>query len=107
MSDAILVAIITGLFGLAGAIIASVISAKTTRTELLHKLDTNQQLMNARMDTMQSELSEVKVDVKSHNNYARLFNEAVPVLREQYKEASKNIEDMKLDIRELRKANNG
>lgn len=90
MSDVIIVGIITAVVSLIGIFI----SAKTTRDEVTHKLDTNQRLTNQQVDFMKEELAEMKSDIKQHNHYAQLFNENIPLMKEQIKVANHRIDDL-------------
>ena len=79
MSEAIVVAVIGGLFSLAGI----VISSRKTASDLQHKLDVQQAVTS-------SQLTELTREVREHNNFAR----RVPVLEEQMKVANHRIEDL-------------
>lgn len=79
MSDAIIVAIITGGLSLIGVIVSN------TRTA---------QSMDAKLDKQQAvtetKLEELTREVRAHNNFAQ----RVPVLEEQIKVANHRIEDL-------------
>ena len=79
MTEAIIVALITGGLSLLGVVITS---SKTTRD------------MEARLDKQQAvtdtKLEELTREVREHNNFAR----RVPVLEEQIKVANHRIEDL-------------
>ena len=79
MSDAIIVALITGGLSLIGAIVSN------NRTV---------QSMDAKLDKQQAvtetKLEELTREVRSHNNFAQ----RVPVLEEQIKVANHRIEDL-------------
>lgn len=79
MSEAILVAVIAGLFSLAG----NIISNRKAASDLQHKLDVQQAVTS-------SQLTELTREVREHNNFAR----RVPVLEEQMKVANHRIEDL-------------
>ena len=69
-------------------------SARNTREEMSHKLDTNQQVVNVEIQHIKEDMAEIKEDVKAHNNYAKLFNENIPVIKEQIKVANHRISDL-------------
>ena len=113
MSDTLLIGLLSGGISLLGVIVSLVgifVSAKSTRDGVTQKLDTNQQLMNqeighikTEMEQMQTnikaEIKEMKTDIRSHNNYAKLFNENIPVIKEKLSVANHRIEDIEGDIR--------
>lgn len=79
MSEAIVVALITGGLTLMGAIVTGRQSAR----EIDHKLDKKQAVTDAKLD-------ELTREVREHNNFAR----RVPVLEEKMKVASHRIDDL-------------
>lgn len=83
MSDAIIVALISGSISLIGI----VVSYKTATMKVQHQLEVQQSVM-------QTEISAIKEDVKEHNHYAKLFAESMPVVREQIKVINHRIDDL-------------
>ena len=79
MTEAIIVALITGGLSLLGVLITS---SKTTR-DVQSKLDKQQAVT-------ETKLEELTREVREHNNFAR----RVPVLEEQIKVANHRIEDL-------------
>jgi len=79
----IVVAIVTGCFGLLGSVIVAVISASATRQAIAHKLEIAQAITDTKID-------ELTREVRKHNNFA----ERMPVLEEQIKVANHRIEDL-------------
>ena len=79
----ILVAVVTGCFGLLGSVIVAVISASSTKATVTHKLETAQAVTDTKLE-------ELTREVRRHNNFA----ERVPVLEEQIKVANHRIEDL-------------
>lgn len=83
MSEAIIVAIITGVC----AIVAQLIISKKSSEELYTKLDKNSELADARIDAKldrhqavtDTKIEELTREVREHNNFAR----RVPVLEEK------------------------
>lgn len=89
------------LIALLGLLVSTCISlytiyrtAHNTRTEMSHKLDTNQQVANVEIQHIKDDIKEIKEDVKAHNQYAKLFNENVPVIKEQIKVINRRIKDL-------------
>ena len=95
MSEALIVGIISAVVSLIGIIV----SAKSTRDRVTHKLDTNQQLMNSEIQHIKSDIGSMKDDIRSHNNYAKLFNENIPLIKEKLSVANHRIEDIEGDIK--------
>lgn len=79
MSEAIVVAIITGVFAFAGTFISVYSSAKKTS----HEIDVRQAVTDEK-------ISELTREVREHNDFAR----RVPVLEEQMKVANHRIADL-------------
>jgi uncharacterized membrane-anchored protein YhcB (DUF1043 family) len=108
MSDALIVGLISAgvtLIGIVVSLIGIVVSSKATRNEVAHKLDTNQQVINNEISHIKTELHEMKEDVKSHNHYAKLFSDhipmikEIPVIKEKVTVSNKRIADIEDDIR--------
>jgi peptidoglycan hydrolase CwlO-like protein len=95
MSDALIVGLISAVVSLVGIFI----SAKVTRDDVTHKLDTNQQLIGNEIKHIKTEMGEMKNDIRSHNNYAKLFNENIPLIKEKLSVANHRIEDIEGDIK--------
>ena len=81
MSDAVKTALIAGGFSLVGIIITAVI----TKSSIMHELD-------KRLAILEVKQNEMAEDVKSHNNYAKMFAENVPVLKEQIREMDERLD---------------
>ena len=81
--NAIIAAVITGCFGLAGSVIVAVISSASTKAAITHKLEVAQAVTDTK-------LVELTREVRKHNNFA----ERVPVMEEQIKVANHRIEDL-------------
>ena len=79
MTEAIIVAIITGLFSLTGI----VISSRKTSNDLQHKLDVQQAVTS-------NQLTELTREVREHNGFAR----RMPVVEEQIKVINHRIDDL-------------
>ena len=83
MSEAIIVAIITGGLSLIGAIISNNRTAQSMDKSMDAKLDKQQAVT-------ETKLEELTREVRAHNNFAQ----RVPVLEEQIKVANHRIEDL-------------
>lgn len=79
MSDAIIVALITGGLSLSGVLISNIMAAQN--------MDAKLEKQQAITDT---KLEELTREVRTHNNFAQ----RVPVLEEQIKVANHRIEDL-------------
>lgn len=79
MSEAIVVAVITGVMSLVGTIIAGNRQAR----DMDHKLETHQAVTDTKLD-------ELTREVREHNEFAR----RMPVLEEKMKVANRRIEDL-------------
>lgn len=79
MDNSIAVALITGGLSLLGVLIANRQQAR----EIDHKLETQQAVINTKID-------ELTREVREHNNFAR----RMPVVEEQIKVANHRIEDL-------------
>lgn len=71
LSESIIVAIITGCFSIIGSAIAIVATTRHQATEMDKKLA----VMETKMDSM-------KDDIHSHNQYARMFSENIPAIKQ-------------------------
>ena len=83
MSDAVLVAIITGGISLLGTIITVVSTSRKQQSETDKKLA----VMQAAMDTM-------KEDIKSHNGYARMFSENIPAIKQHMEDVDRRLDGL-------------
>lgn len=71
LSEAIIVAIITGSFTLVGSIIAIVTTTRKQANE-----------MDKKLAVMESKMDDMKEDIKSHNQYAKMFSENIPAIKQ-------------------------
>lgn len=83
MSDAIVVAIISGVFSLAVGVISALIAARSAGAEVQKKLEIAQAVTDTKLD-------ELTREVRKHNNFA----ERIPVLEEKVKVANNRITDL-------------
>ena len=83
MSDAIIVALITGGISLIGSVLAIIQSAKKQSMEL-----------EKAIAVMQTEMKAMKEDIKSHNRYAQMFSESVPAIKQHMQDIDRRLENM-------------
>lgn len=83
MSEAIIVAIITGGLSLIGVVISNNRTAQSMNAKMDAKLDKQQAVT-------ETKLEELTREVRAHNNFAQ----RIPVLEEQIKVANHRIEDL-------------
>ena len=83
MSDAVIVAIISGVCSLIVGIVSALISAKATGNDVQKRMEIAQAITDTKLE-------ELTREVRKHNNFA----ERVPVLEEQIKVANHRIEDL-------------
>ncbi len=83
MSEAIVVAIITGVFSLAGSIVAIV---STTRRQAME--------MDKKLAVMESKMDDMKEDIKSHNNYAQMFSENIPAIKQHMTDVDRRLGEL-------------
>ena len=90
MSDAIIVALITGGLSLIGIIITSVKSNQ----QLFAKLDKQSELSDAKLDkeiaVIKTEITNLSEEVRKHNAFA----ERIPSLEEKAKAADRRLTDL-------------
>ncbi len=98
MTEAIVAAIVTGLIGLIGTVTTVVITTRQNRIRMQFDMDKQQVLLKAELDHVKTEMTEIKADLKSHNGYAQMFSEAIPVIKEQIKVANHRIDDLEKKV---------
>jgi len=79
----VMVAIITGVFGLVGSVIVAVITANSTKEAVTQKLTVAQAVTDTKIE-------ELTREVRKHNGFA----ERIPVLEEKISVANHRIEDL-------------
>lgn len=83
MSEAVLVAIISGLFTLTGSVIAIVTTTKKQAIE-----------MDKKLAVMESKMDDMKDDIKSHNQYAKMFSENIPAIKQHMTDVDRRLESI-------------
>lgn len=90
MSDAVIAAIITGIFAILGQIVIS----KGNNKAMMEQMDKQNQLADARLEKAQAitdtKLEELTREVRAHNNFAQ----RMPVLEEKISVANHRIDDL-------------
>ena len=81
MNEILISSIISGCISLFGIIYSHYMAGKKVQEEL--KLT---------QKIMENELSHIKESVKEHNNYAKMFSESIPVIKEQIKVINNRLE---------------
>lgn len=87
MSDAVLVAIISGVCSMIVGIVSAVIAAKSTGNDVQKKMEIS-------LAVTDTKLTDLTREVREHNNYAR----RMPVVEEQIKVANHRIEDLEKKV---------
>ena len=82
MSDAVMVAVISGVCSLIVGIVSAVISAKATGNDVQKRMEIAQAVTDTKLE-------ELTREVRKHNNFA----ERVPVLEEKISTLEKRVEE--------------
>lgn len=83
LSEAVLVAIITGTFSLIGSIIAIV---STTRKQAAE--------MDKKLAVMETKMDDMKQDIQSHNQYAKMFSENIPAIKQHMEDVDRRLGEL-------------
>ena len=83
MSDAVLVAVISGVCSLIVGIVSAVISAKATGNDVQKRMEIAQAVTDTKLE-------ELTREVRKHNNFA----ERIPVIEEKIAVANRRIDDL-------------
>lgn len=81
MSDAIIVALITGGISLLGSVLTIISTSRKQRFE-----------MEKQMALMNNEMNAIKKDIQSHNRYAQMFSENVPAIKQHISDMDRRLE---------------
>lgn len=95
--------IVVALIALVGTILSVVASARATQDKVSQELHTQTELQELKIAQLSSEVKEMKVDIKSHNNYARMFSEILPVVQEKQSVANHRLDDLEADLKEIKR----
>ena len=83
MSEAIIVALITGGVSLLGTVIAVMSASKKQMVETEKALA-----------VMRTEMTAMKEDIKSHNRYAQMFSENIPAIKQHMSDVDRRLSDL-------------
>lgn len=79
----IIVAVITGACSIAGSVIAIV---STTRHQA--------QEMDKKLAVMETKMDDMKEDIKSHNQYAKMFSENIPAIKQHMSDVDRRLGEL-------------
>lgn len=83
MSEAVLVALITGGISLFGSILTIVLTSRK-----------QQQEMDKSIAVIKTEMKDMKDDIKSHNRYAQLFTENIPAIKQHMIDVDRRLDGL-------------
>ena len=83
MSEAVLVALITGGISLFGSILTIVLTSRK-----------QQQEMDKSIAVIKTEMKDMKEDIKSHNRYAQLFTENIPAIKQHMIDVDRRLDGL-------------
>ena len=86
----IIAVVITGLCG----IVATLISAKSTRNRMSEELRERAAVTDNEISHIKNEMSEMKADIKEHNGYAKMYAATAAVNEEKIKVINHRIDDL-------------
>lgn len=83
MSEAVLVALISGGISLFGSILTIVLTSRK-----------QQQEMDKSIAVIKTEMKDMKEDIKSHNRYAQLFTENIPAIKQHMIDVDRRLDGL-------------
>lgn len=83
MSEAVLVALITGGISLLGSILTIVLTSRK-----------QQQEMDKSIAVIKTEMKDMKEDIKSHNRYAQLFTDNIPAIKQHMIDVDRRLDGL-------------
>lgn len=83
MSDAIIVALITGGISLFGTVLTIVLTNRTQQ----QKIDNKITAIETKMENMQE-------DIHSHNRYAQMFSENIPAIKQHMSDIDRRLDNI-------------
>jgi len=83
MSEAVIVALITGGISLFGSILTIVLTSRK-----------QQQEMDKSIAVIKTEMKDMKEDIKSHNRYAQLFTENIPAIKQHMIDVDRRLDGL-------------
>ena len=83
MSDAIMVALITGGISLFGSILTIVLTNRKQQQDLDRKIA-----------VIETKMDDIKDDVRAHNKYAQMFSENVPAIKQHMIDVDRRLDNI-------------
>ena len=83
MTEAVQVALITGGISLLGTIITVILTSRKQQADL----DTKIAVMDAKMEDMRE-------DIRSHNQYAKMFSENIPAIKQHMTDVDRRLDNI-------------
>ena len=83
MTETIIVALISGGVSLIGSVLAIISSSHHQTAE-----------MEKNIAVIRTEMSDMKEDIKSHNQYAKMFSENIPAIKQHMNDIDRRLEGM-------------
>lgn len=83
MSDAIIVALITGGISLFGTVLTIVL---TNRTQ--------QQKIDNKITAIETKVENMQEDIHSHNRYAQMFSENIPAIKQHMSDIDRRLDNI-------------
>ena len=83
MPDAVIAALITGGVSLIGTVLTVILTSRKQQAE-----------MDKRLAVVQTEMKDMKEDIKSHNSYAKMFSENIPAIKQHMKDVDRRLDGL-------------
>ena len=83
MSEAVVVALITGGLSLFGSVLTIILTSRKQQQELDKKIA-----------VMESKMDDMKEDIKAHNRYAQMFSENIPAIKQHMADVDRRLESL-------------
>jgi uncharacterized coiled-coil DUF342 family protein len=83
LSDAIMVALITGGISLFGSILTIVLTNRKQQQDLDRKIA-----------VIETKMDDIKDDVRAHNKYAQMFSENVPAIKQHMIDVDRRLDNI-------------
>jgi uncharacterized membrane-anchored protein YhcB (DUF1043 family) len=83
LSDAIMVALITGGISLFGSILTIVLTNRKQQQDLDRKIA-----------VIETKMDDIKEDVRAHNKYAQMFSENVPAIKQHMIDVDRRLDNI-------------
>lgn len=81
MSDAIIVALITGGISLFGSVLAIISTSRKQQAEL-----------DKAIAVLETKMTMMSGDIQSHNNYAQMFSENIPAVKQHLQDVDRRLD---------------